>query len=160
MSSSPAADISNSMRPYKAIGEQRFCAFRATLPNWPILIGLYETVAEAEGDESILFSPTRALANLFPFGSVTEEHFDKLFNINVKGNALHGAKGPTITGWTGSIILNGSVDSFKTGTAAFGVYRRDQGRNPLFRANLHYRSQGPSHPRKRRKSGPITLGLP
>ena len=66
-------------------------------------------------------SPTPALANLFPSGAVTEEHFDKFFNINVKGALFTVQKALRLLNEGGSIILNGSVASIK-GTAAFGVY--------------------------------------
>jgi NAD(P)-dependent dehydrogenase (short-subunit alcohol dehydrogenase family) len=56
-----------------------------------------------------------------PFGSVTEEHFDKLFNINVRGTLFTVQKALPLLNDGGSIILNGSVASVK-GTAAFGVY--------------------------------------
>jgi len=55
------------------------------------------------------------------FGAVTEEHFDKLFNINVRGTLFTVQKALPLLNDGGSIILNGSVASVK-GTAAFGVY--------------------------------------
>jgi NAD(P)-dependent dehydrogenase (short-subunit alcohol dehydrogenase family) len=56
-----------------------------------------------------------------PFGAITEEHFDKLFNINVRGTLFTVQKALPLLKDGGSIILNGSVASVK-GTAAFGVY--------------------------------------
>jgi NAD(P)-dependent dehydrogenase (short-subunit alcohol dehydrogenase family) len=56
-----------------------------------------------------------------PFGEVSEEHFDKLLNINVKGAFFTVQKGLSLLNDGGSIILTGSVASVK-GTAAFGVY--------------------------------------
>src|ERR1700674_1511005 len=44
-----------------------FPAFRETLPNWPTLIVSTRPSLTRRG-ESILFSPTPALANLFPLG--------------------------------------------------------------------------------------------
>jgi len=67
------------------------------------------------------FSPTPALPNLFHLGRSTEEHFDKLFNINVRGTLFTVQKALPLLNDGGSIILNGSVASVK-GTAAFGVY--------------------------------------
>ena len=55
------------------------------------------------------------------FGAVTEEHFDKLFNINVRGTLFTVQKALPLLKHGGSIILNGSVASAK-GSAAFGVY--------------------------------------
>src|SRR6202012_249212 len=56
-----------------------------------------------------------------PLGKITEEHFDKLFDINVKGTLFTVQKALPLLNDGGSIILNGSVASLK-GTAAFGVY--------------------------------------
>ena len=55
------------------------------------------------------------------FGAVTEEHFDRLFNINVRGTLFTVQKALPLLNDGGSLILNGSVASVK-GTAAFGVY--------------------------------------
>jgi NAD(P)-dependent dehydrogenase (short-subunit alcohol dehydrogenase family) len=55
------------------------------------------------------------------FGAVTEEHFDKIFNINVRGTLFTVQRALPLLNDGGSIILNGSVASIK-GTAAFGVY--------------------------------------
>jgi NAD(P)-dependent dehydrogenase (short-subunit alcohol dehydrogenase family) len=45
---------------------------------------LYETVAEEKGRIDIVFA-NAGVGEFVPFGSVTEEHFDKLFNINAFG---------------------------------------------------------------------------
>src|SRR4029077_9839035 len=45
---------------------------------------LYETIAEEKGRIDIVFA-NAGVGEFVPFGSVTEEHFDKLFNINVRG---------------------------------------------------------------------------
>jgi NAD(P)-dependent dehydrogenase (short-subunit alcohol dehydrogenase family) len=42
----------------------------------------YETVAQVKGRIDIVFANAGAV-ELVPFGAVTEEHFDTLFNINV-----------------------------------------------------------------------------
>jgi len=78
---------------------------------------LYETVAKVKGRIDIVF----ANAGFVPFGAVTEEHFDKLFNLNVRGTLFTVQKALPLLNDGGSIILNGSVASVK-GTAAFGVY--------------------------------------
>src|ERR1700719_926759 len=81
---------------------------------------LYETVAKVKGRIDIVFANAGAVA-LVPFGAVTEEHFDTLFNINVKGTLFTVQKALPLLNDGGSIILNGSVASVK-GTAGFGVY--------------------------------------
>jgi NAD(P)-dependent dehydrogenase (short-subunit alcohol dehydrogenase family) len=45
---------------------------------------LYETVSKVKGRIDIVFA-NAGVGEFVPFGAVTEEHFDKLFNINVRG---------------------------------------------------------------------------
>src|SRR6476660_7346309 len=80
---------------------------------------LYQAV-NAKGRIDIVFA-NAGVAEFVPLGSVTEEHFDKLFNINVRGTLFTVQKALALLKDGGSIILNGSVASVK-GTAAFGVY--------------------------------------
>ena len=61
------------------------------------------------------------VAEFAPLGNITEEHFDKLFDINVKGTLFTVQKALPLLNDGGSIIPNGSVGSVK-GTPAFGVY--------------------------------------
>ena len=80
---------------------------------------LYETVA-TKGRIDVVFA-NAGVAEFAPLGTITEEHFDKLFDINVKGTLFTVQKALPLMKDGGSIILNGSVASVK-GTAAFGVY--------------------------------------
>ena len=80
---------------------------------------LYEAV-QAKGKLDILFA-NAGVAEFSPLGKITEEHFDKLFDINVKGTLFTVQKALPLLNDGGSIILNGSVASVK-GTPAFGVY--------------------------------------
>ena len=81
---------------------------------------LYETVGKVKGRIDIIFA-NAGVGEFGLFGKVSEEHFDKLFNINVKGALFTVQKGLPLLNDGGSIILTGSVASIK-GTAAFGVY--------------------------------------
>jgi NAD(P)-dependent dehydrogenase (short-subunit alcohol dehydrogenase family) len=81
---------------------------------------LYETVGKVKGRVDIIFA-NAGVGEFLPFGDVSEEHFDKLLNINVKGAFFTVQKGLPLLNDGGSIILTGSVASVK-GTAAFGVY--------------------------------------
>jgi len=81
---------------------------------------LYETVGKVKGRVDIIFA-NAGVGEFVPFGDVSEEHFDKLLNINVKGAFFTVQKGLPLLNDGGSIILTGSVASVK-GTAAFGVY--------------------------------------
>jgi NAD(P)-dependent dehydrogenase (short-subunit alcohol dehydrogenase family) len=81
---------------------------------------LYVTVAKVKGQIDIVFA-NAGVGEFGPFGAVTEEHFDKLFNINVRGALFTVQKALPLLKDGGSIILNGSVASVK-GTGGFGVY--------------------------------------
>jgi NAD(P)-dependent dehydrogenase (short-subunit alcohol dehydrogenase family) len=81
---------------------------------------LYETVGKVKGRIDIIFA-NAGVGEFVPFGKVSEEHFDRLFNINVKGALFTVQKGLPLLNDGGSIILTGSVASVK-GTPAFGVY--------------------------------------
>jgi NAD(P)-dependent dehydrogenase (short-subunit alcohol dehydrogenase family) len=81
---------------------------------------LYDTVAGGKGRIDIVFA-NAGVGEFAPLGSITEEHFDKLFNVNVRGTLFTVQKALELMNDGGSIILNGSVASAK-GTPAFGVY--------------------------------------
>jgi NAD(P)-dependent dehydrogenase (short-subunit alcohol dehydrogenase family) len=81
---------------------------------------LYKTVAEVKGRIDIVFA-NAGVGEFAPLGGISEEHFDKLFNVNVRGALFTVQKALPLMNDGGSIILNGSVASVK-GTSAFGVY--------------------------------------
>ena len=80
---------------------------------------LYETV-KTKGRIDIVFANAGVL-DFAPLENVTEEHFDKIFNINVRGTLFTVQKALPLLNNGGSIILTGSVASAK-GTPASGVY--------------------------------------
>jgi NAD(P)-dependent dehydrogenase (short-subunit alcohol dehydrogenase family) len=80
---------------------------------------LYEAV-KSRGRIDVVFA-NAGVAGFAALGKITEEHFDRLFGINVKGTLFTVQKALPFMNDGGSIILNGSVASVK-GTAAFGVY--------------------------------------
>jgi NAD(P)-dependent dehydrogenase (short-subunit alcohol dehydrogenase family) len=53
---------------------------------------LYQIVFKAKGRIDVIFA-NAGVGEFVPFGAVTEEHFDKLFNINVRGTLF------TVQGW-------------------------------------------------------------
>ena len=80
---------------------------------------LYETVKK-KGRIDIVFA-NAGYGEFASLGSITEEHFDKLFDVNVKGALFTVQKALPLLNDGGSIILTGSVGSVK-GTPAFWVY--------------------------------------
>src|SRR5277367_1251593 len=80
---------------------------------------LYAAV-KAKGKLDIVFA-NAGVAEFSPLDKITEEHFDKLFEINVKGALFTVQKALPLLKDGSSIILTGSVAGVK-GTPAFGVY--------------------------------------
>jgi NAD(P)-dependent dehydrogenase (short-subunit alcohol dehydrogenase family) len=80
---------------------------------------LYEIV-KAHGRIDIVVA-NAGVAEFARLENITEEHFDKLFNINVKGTLFTVRKALPVLNDGASIIVMGSVASVK-GTPAFGVY--------------------------------------
>ena len=81
---------------------------------------LYETV-KAEGRRIDVVFANAGFGEFAALGSITEEHFDRLFNINVKGALFTVQKALPLKNDGGSIVLTGSVASAKV-TPAFWVY--------------------------------------
>jgi NAD(P)-dependent dehydrogenase (short-subunit alcohol dehydrogenase family) len=102
----------------KTIG-QNVTGVQADISKPADLDSLYETV-KAKGRIDIVFANAGVL-EFAPLGKVTEEHFDKIFNINVRGTLFTVQKALPLLNNGGSIILTGSVASVK-GTPASGVY--------------------------------------
>ena len=84
------------------------------------LDGLYAEVKRQQGRIDILFANAGS-AELAPLGAITEEHFDKIFGVNVKGLLFSVQKALPLFRDGGSIILNASIVASK-GMEAFSVY--------------------------------------
>ena len=102
----------------KEIGDNVF-GVQGDVADLADLDRLYESVG-AKGRIDIVFA-NAGLAEMTPLESVSEEHFDKIFNVNVKGTLFTVQKALPLLNDGGSIILTGSVASAK-GTPAFAVY--------------------------------------
>jgi NAD(P)-dependent dehydrogenase (short-subunit alcohol dehydrogenase family) len=81
---------------------------------------LYETVRREKGKIDILFA-SAGLGEFKKLDEATERHFDKIFDLNVRGTLFTVQKALALFNDNGSIILNGSINSIK-GMPAFGVY--------------------------------------
>ncbi|MFE5027758.1 glucose 1-dehydrogenase [Streptomyces sp. NPDC056656] len=102
----------------KAIGSN-VCGVQGDVAELADLDRLYETV-NAKGRIDIVFA-NAGLGEFASLEDVTEEHFDKIFNINVKGVLFTVQKALPLLNDGASVILAGSVASVK-GTPAFSVY--------------------------------------
>jgi NAD(P)-dependent dehydrogenase (short-subunit alcohol dehydrogenase family) len=81
---------------------------------------VYQTIREQKGKLDILFA-NAGIGEFAPLGQITEEHFDKQFNINVKGTLFTVQGAVPLMGEGGAIVLNASLVSIK-GSPAFSVY--------------------------------------
>jgi NAD(P)-dependent dehydrogenase (short-subunit alcohol dehydrogenase family) len=93
---------------------------QSDVSNLADLDRLYDTVKQQKDRIDVLFANS-GIAEFAPLGSITESHFDKIFNINVKGLLFTVQKALPLFQDGGSIILTASVGGSK-GTPAFSVY--------------------------------------
>jgi NAD(P)-dependent dehydrogenase (short-subunit alcohol dehydrogenase family) len=103
----------------KTIGDN-VAGIQGDVANMADLDRLYETIGRAKGRIDVVVA-NAGVGEFAAFGKATEEHFDKLFDINVKGTFFTVQKALPLLVEGGSIILIGSVASVK-GTSSFGVY--------------------------------------
>ena len=102
----------------KAIGAN-LTGVRGDVAKLSDLDRLFESV-RAKGRIDIVFA-NAGVGEFAPLGKISEEHFDKIFNINVRGTLFTVQKALPLLNDGGSIILTGSVAGVK-GTPAMGVY--------------------------------------
>jgi NAD(P)-dependent dehydrogenase (short-subunit alcohol dehydrogenase family) len=95
-------------------------AVQGDVSNLADLDRLYAVVGRKLGRIDVLFANAGG-GEFAPLGSITEEHFDKTFDINVKGLLFTVQKALPLLQDGGSIILNASIVSSK-GIEAFSVY--------------------------------------
>ena len=82
---------------------------------------LYEAVKQEKGQLDILYA-NAGLGTLLPLGEITEEHYYKTFDVNVKGTIFTVQKAlPLFPNKVGSIILTGSTAG-SIGDPAFSIY--------------------------------------
>jgi len=93
---------------------------QSDVSNLADLDRLYATIKQEQGHLDVIFANAGG-GELVPLGSITEEHFDKTFNTNVKGLLFTVQKALPLMPEGASIILNASTTSIM-GTPAFSVY--------------------------------------
>jgi NAD(P)-dependent dehydrogenase (short-subunit alcohol dehydrogenase family) len=102
----------------KAIG-RNVTGVQGDVANLADLDRLYDIIGK-RGKLDIVFA-NAGLGEFAALGRITEEFFDKIFDINVKGALFTVQKALPLLNDGGSIILTGSVASVK-GTPGFWVY--------------------------------------
>ena len=103
----------------KAIGKN-VTGVQGDVSNLADLDRLYETVKQKKGRIDVLFA-SAGIGELAPIDSMTVEHFDKTFGVNVRGTVFTVQKALPLFSEGGSIIMNGSIASVK-GFPGMGAY--------------------------------------
>jgi NAD(P)-dependent dehydrogenase (short-subunit alcohol dehydrogenase family) len=93
---------------------------QSDVSNLADLDHLYATIEQEQGHLDVIFANAGG-GELIPLGSITEEHFDKTFNTNVKGLLFTVQKALPLMPEGASIILNASTTSIM-GYPSFSVY--------------------------------------
>ncbi|CAF3894390.1 unnamed protein product [Adineta steineri] len=104
----------------KKLDNKNVTAVQGDTSNLADLDKLYDIIKKKTGHLDILFA-NAGVAEFAPLGSITEKHFDDVFNINVKGVLFQVQKALPILKDGGSIILNASTASVK-GAPRLSVY--------------------------------------
>src|SRR5580692_8767032 len=87
-------------------------AVQGDVSNLSDLDRLFAQIKREKGKLDIVFA-NAGVARLAPLGTISEEHFDSLFNSNVKGLLFTVQKALPLLPDGASIILNASVDASK-----------------------------------------------
>lgn len=99
---------------------QNVTGIQGDASNLSDLDRLYETVKQEVGRIDILFA-SAGFGEFAKLDEVTEAHFDRTFDLNVRGTLFTVQKALPLFNDNGSIFLNGSIAGIK-GIPAFGVY--------------------------------------
>jgi len=105
----------------KQIGKN-ITGVQGDVSNLKDLDRLYDTAKEKKGRIDVLFA-NAGIIGLLPLASITEDHFDQMFNVNVRGLLFRVQKALPLFQDGGSIILNGSVNGSKAfeGSSVYGA---------------------------------------
>lgn len=104
----------------KNIGSANVTAVQGDVSDMTDLDRLYNVIGKEKGRLDIVVANAAINPNS-PLGSITEKHFDDLFNINVKGVLFTVQKALPLLVNGGSVILIGSIGSIKA-TPTASVY--------------------------------------
>jgi NAD(P)-dependent dehydrogenase (short-subunit alcohol dehydrogenase family) len=102
------------------IGENVSSSIQSDVSNLADLDRAFNVVKDKKGDIDILFA-NAGIIQFAPLGKISEEHFDKVFGINVKGLLFTVQKALPIFRDGGSIILTASIGASK-GAEELSVY--------------------------------------
>ena len=107
---------------------------------------LYSVVKKEKGKIDVLFA-SAGFGEFGKIGEITEEHFDRTFDLNVRGTLFTVQKALPLFVDGGSIILNCSITAAK-GYPVFSVYSASKSSGSIFRAHMACRLKRPGDSRK------------
>ncbi len=102
------------------VGQNASSGIQGDVSNLADLDKMYDIVRDQKGHIDILFA-NAGIVQFAPLGKISEEHFDKLFSINVKGLLFTVQKALPIFSDGGSIILTSSIGASK-GAEELSIY--------------------------------------
>jgi NAD(P)-dependent dehydrogenase (short-subunit alcohol dehydrogenase family) len=118
-------------------------ALPSDVANLADLDRLFDSIQRQKGRVDILFANAGG-GGLAPLGQITEEHFDRIFNTNVRGLLFTVQKALPLMPAGSSIILNASTAASK-GTPAFSVYSASKAAVRSFARNWTLDLKGTQH---------------
>jgi len=98
----------------------RITAIRGDMANLADIDRLYDAVQQQHAQIDIVFANAGG-GEMVPLGAITEDHYQRTFDTNVKGVLFTVQKALPLLKDGGSIILTGSITGI-SGTPAFSVY--------------------------------------
>ena len=104
----------------KEIGPEHAAALRGDSAQLADLDRIFAAIQEQKGRLDVVFA-NAGIGSFSPLGQISEEHFDRIYNTNVKGVVFTVQKALPLMGEGGTIILNASGTSH-IGTPAFSIY--------------------------------------
>ena len=126
-------------------------ALKGDVSNLDDLDRIVAQIHEAKGKLDIVFA-NAGIAKFAALGEITEELYDSIFNINVKGMLFTVQKALPLMP-DGAAIIVTILDCRQQGTAEQQRVCRHQGGGALLRAHLDHRFKGAPDSRERDQSG-------
>ena len=99
-----------------------------------------------KGKIDVLFA-SAGVGEPVPLGEITEQHFDKTFDLNVRGTLFTVQKALPLFNEGGSIFMTGSNAAAK-GFPGFSVYAASKLALRILRTHLAQRAEGQKDPRE------------
>jgi NAD(P)-dependent dehydrogenase (short-subunit alcohol dehydrogenase family) len=103
----------------REIGENSF-GIQGDVSNLNDLDRLFATIKEEKGSLDVVFA-NAGWGEFLPLDSITEEHFDKTFSVNVKGVAFTVQKALPLLKDGSAVVINSSIAG-SLGQPSFSIY--------------------------------------